>query len=95
MVHKRAVRIAPLMLTLGACAGSLQQTDPAEIARQTSTGTPAATALTDDELVCTTEKPTGSNIPKRICRTRAVVEKDEAEAQEFVRRLNAPRPDPR
>jgi hypothetical protein len=94
MMHKLAVPILPLAFAFGACAGPLQETAPGAVAYNTPAA-PGAGAGSDEEMVCTTEKPTGSNIPKQICRSRAVIDKEQAEAEEFVRRKNAPRPTPR
>jgi hypothetical protein len=94
MAHKFALPILLPAFAFGACAGPLQETAPGAVAYNTH-GASGACADSDDEFVCTTEKPTGSNIPKRICRSRAVIDKERAEAEEFVKQLNAPRPTPR
>ena len=73
-------------LFLVACAA-----DPAV---QSTTGAPATPAGTTavaggDELVCTREYPTGSNIPVNKCRTRAQVEAEKAASAEALRRTQA------
>ena len=42
-------------------------------------------------LVCHMEKPMGSNIAKRVCRTREVLDSDEAQAREMMNRVNQAR----
>jgi hypothetical protein len=48
--------------------------------------TNAAGADNADELVCTREYPTGSNIPIKRCRSRAQIEEERAAAVETIRR---------
>lgn len=95
MKHKSLVILLAALGSAG-CAGLLHETAsaPATVASEpTAVASPATGS--EGELVCTTEKPTGSNIPKRICRTQAVIDEEQAQAEEFVKRLNAPRPTPR
>lgn len=39
-----------------------------------------------EERICTTEHVTGSNIPRRVCRTRSQKAEEEREGQELIRR---------
>ena len=95
MLNKLAVAILPLASGFWGCAGPGLETAPAVAAYGLSDGASAERAGSDDDVVCTTEKPTGSNIPKKICRSRARIERERAEAEEFAERINAPRPTPR
>ena len=85
----RFVRLAFLpAFAFAACAGSLATVSPSsEMAATIAEGVTGS-----DELVCTTEKPIGSNISKRVCRSPERIDQEQREAQEFVERLNAPRP---
>ncbi|MDH4074052.1 MAG: hypothetical protein OEV41_13200 [Gammaproteobacteria bacterium] len=39
-----------------------------------------------DELVCKMEKPTGSNLPKRVCRYRSDIERGDDSAERLARK---------
>lgn len=81
------------MLVLGAVvAGALflttaiageQAAAPAEPAQATEAGAPKPAA---DEKVCTMEKSLGSNMKKRVCRTRAQYEAERERAREALDR---------
>ena len=94
--------VTPVILVsifaVAGCAGPLQETATPSAAKEASATAPVADtsgASAADELVCTSETPTGSKIPKRVCRTRAEMEQDREQAEELVRRgQNVPR-DPR
>lgn len=45
-----------------------------------------ANAGSPDELICRTQRVTGSHMPVRVCRTRAQMEEERREAQEILRR---------
>jgi hypothetical protein len=80
-----------LTIALGACVGQWYETVPSNALADGS----APSANSQDDLVCTTEKPIGSNIPKQICRSREDIDREKAEAEAFVERINTPRPTPR
>ncbi len=44
-----------------------------------------------NEMICRREKLTGSNIARRICRTRAEIEAQAAEAQQQLHEMRSPR----
>lgn len=46
------------------------------------------TASDDDKLICEMERPVGSNIPKRVCRTQAQIDRERDAAQEKIRELS-------
>ena len=52
---------------------------------------PAAAAQAAPELVCHIEKPMGSNIGKRVCRTRAVIKAEQEQAHEALNRVDQAR----
>ena len=39
------------------------------------------------KLICTSERPTGSHLPVRVCRTQAQIDQDKADADETYRDL--------
>lgn len=43
-----------------------------------------------DDLVCTYERPTGSNVPRRICMTQSRRDQLTKDSQETMRRLQGP-----
>jgi len=49
----------------------------------------APVAANGDELVCTREYPTGTNIPVKKCRTRAQIDEEKAAAVDTLRRAQA------
>ena len=48
--------------------------------------TKEAQTLVVQSYVCRLEKATGSNRPIRVCRSREQMDKEKAEAEEFIRR---------
>ena len=51
----------------------------------------AAPPAPQPKLICHMEKPTGSNIGRRICRTKAVLEEDEKQAHDVMDRVHSAR----
>lgn len=47
--------------------------------------TPTEAALDDNEVVCRNEKPLGTRIGKRVCKTRAQLKQEEASAREMMK----------
>jgi len=94
----RTVSMLGLLFALtAACASSTASSGGAAMKSQSSNSAASAdkpaTAQDDNKLICQTERPVGSNIPKRVCRTQAQIDKERAEAQEQM--LEATRPGPR
>jgi hypothetical protein len=76
---------APLALLALSCAGPgfAAASDDAHAGHATEQA-PAADARDDKERkVCRMEKATGSNMPKRVCRTVAQIEQDQRNAERF------------
>lgn len=44
------------------------------------------TAVDDNEVICRNEKPLGTRIGKRVCKTRAQLKQEEASAREMMNR---------
>ena len=53
--------------------------------------TPPPPASNTQQLVCHMEKPLGSNIGKRICRTKEAIEEDAERAREAMQHVNQAR----
>ena len=70
-------------IILAACAGSSKQVKPPEPSNQSEEAKAAAEQekLDESKLVCTWEKPTGSNIPEKVCRMPEQIEADRDAAQ--------------
>ncbi len=59
-------------------SGELEEIEVQEIPIAQSTRSP-------DELICRREQVTGSHMQVRVCRTRAQIQEEQAEAQELIR----------
>lgn len=43
-----------------------------------------------DDLICTYERPVGTNIPRRVCATRAQRDQQQRDSQDAARRMRSP-----
>jgi hypothetical protein len=43
-------------------------------------------AVDDNEVICRSEKPLGTRVSKRVCKTRAQLKQEEASAREMMKR---------
>ena len=83
------------MFLAAACAsqGSSQRPDSAAKPVQAGSGpAPAAAAQpaeapADGRIVCQMERPTGSNIPERVCRWQPAVDSERMQTQDDLRNL--------
>ena len=92
-----SLALASLLLLASACASSSTSAGSAPLqtqSRAASGPAPAAakTASDDDKLICEMERPVGSNIPKRVCRTQAQIDRERETAQDTMRELTRPGP---
>jgi hypothetical protein len=92
-----SVLLASVLLLASACATSSSAGGSAPLETQSrAASAPAAadtkTASQDDKLICEVERPVGSNIPKRVCRTQAQIDREREAAQEKMRELTRPGP---
>jgi len=78
-----AMSMASVLLVACAAAPAVQTASVPEAPAS------AAAAGSGDDLICTREYPTGSNIPVRKCRTLAQIEADKAASNESLRRAQA------
>jgi len=46
----------------------------------------------EQKLICESERPVGSNIPRRVCRTPQQIEREREAAQEKIRSMQTPGP---
>lgn len=85
-------RLAVPLFLLAACAAPQETHGP-------TMGPPGTTqpAATDpeDEQVCREEVPTGSLVARTVCRSRAQIDREREEGQEFQRKGNLMPPVPR
>ena len=51
----------------------------------------AAAAKPEPKLICRMEKPMGSNIGKRVCRTQEVIKEEEAQAHDVMNHVDQAR----
>lgn len=76
-----------IVLLLAACAAEPTAPSKNAAAATQAVAAPAATASGEkDDMVCTREYPTGSNIPITKCRSRQQIEAEKAAAMESLRR---------
>ena len=84
------ISLAPVLLLASACATSSAPAGASALKAQSS-ATPqagtAAVAAEDQKLICEMERPVGSNIPKRVCRTKAQMDREREAAQDKMREL--------
>jgi hypothetical protein len=87
MRHRRPWLIL-FAVVFGACAGPLRETSAKQTtaALTESPAVPEGSVALNDDLVCMSELPTGSKIPKRVCRTREEMEEERLQAEELIRR---------
>jgi hypothetical protein len=72
--------IFAVAVALAACGGSSGTT-----VRSASNG--KAAAQTGDDVECHEERPLGSSIPRKVCRTRAQNDFDREGGQDYVRKV--------
>ena len=86
--------LSSLFLLASACATSSSSSGGAPLQSQSrAASAPAAaaskpTASDDDKLICEYERPVGSNIPRKVCRTQAQIDREREAAQEKMRELS-------
>lgn len=77
--------------TTTARTGAPSRAAPAFAADQdTGAGTPVARttgAKANSDVVCYYERPTGSNIPEKVCRPKTSAERERDQAQDMMRTL--------
>ncbi|HZA52412.1 MAG TPA: hypothetical protein VE549_16825 [Myxococcaceae bacterium] len=88
MTRNIAYLVPIAALAFSACGASRQQTRASDALDDTVL---VSEKISEDDLVCGAEKPTGTNIRKEICRTRARIEAEQAAADQFVQRIRNPR----
>jgi hypothetical protein len=104
---RREARMSRTLLVLGsllvlasACATSSASSGTAAPLKSQSvsgsapaaTDAKKATAQDDNKMICETERPVGSNIPKRVCRTQAQIDREREAAQKQLLDLSRPGP---
>ena len=85
----RAVAMAVALSLCGLVADVYAEESPV-IVKQ-AMATPPPPASNTQQLVCHMEKPLGSNIGKRICRTKEAIEEDAERAREAMQHVNQAR----
>jgi hypothetical protein len=92
---RRTASILGSLLALTAACASSTASSGTPAAKSQSSGaavTADKTSHEDSKLICEMERPVGSNIPKRVCRTQAQIDKERAEAQDQMREASRPGP---
>ena len=89
-VKDRAMKLlavvgALAILALPTIGSGQQPSQPATPAQKAPAQKSPTQAKSDPEkLICTTEKPTGSNLAVRVCKTQAQLERERVDAQAFM-----------
>ena len=87
--------LASILVVASACAGpSATAGGNAPLKAQAATAPASAPAAVAQEQkpVCAMERPVGSNIPRRVCRTPEQIEREREAAQDTMRNLQQPGP---
>ena len=94
-MSRTMIALASVLALASACAAPKATAGgPAPLNAQAGTAQPSASGATPDEqkLVCEMERPVGSNIPRRVCRTPQQIEREREAAQEKIRNMQTPGP---
>lgn len=88
------ISLASVFFLASACATSSAPAGSSALKAQTSATPQSKTVAADDDdkLICEMERPVGSNIPKRVCRTKAQMDREREAAQEQMREATRPGP---
>lgn len=76
---------ASILLLASACATATAPAGTAPVKAQS--GAAPGVAAEDQKLICQMERPLGSNIPKRVCRTQAQIDRERDSAQDKMREM--------
>ena len=77
--------LVSVLLLASACATSTAPAGTAPVKAQSGAAT--GVAADDQKLICQMERPVGSNIPKRVCRTQAQIDRERESAQDKMREM--------
>jgi hypothetical protein len=76
-----------------AALGSACQSNSGGDTKLAATNADVSSVKTDDDRICRFEKVTGSNIGKRVCRTKEEIARDEEKAKQAMSQMrNKPSP---
>jgi len=88
---RTVVALASILALASACAGpSATAAGNAPLKAQAGATQPAATTAIPEQkkLVCQMERPVGSNIPRKICRTQEQIDRERDAAQDKMREMS-------
>jgi hypothetical protein len=90
MIRAKRIGNVLFLVVAAGCAGTRQQVKaPAAAQAKTATAPANATALAkkdEQKVICRMERPTGSNIPERVCRyPDAQTDEETARTQDMLR----------
>ena len=84
MVRVKTIGSALFLILAAACAGANTQVKEPAVQAKSANGT--AVAKGDQKVICRMERPTGSNIPERVCRyPDAQTDEETQRAQDMMR----------
>lgn len=92
---RNLIALASILALASACAGpSATAGGGAALKAQAGTAQSSAPGAVPEEqkLICAMERPVGTNIPKRVCRTPEQIERERDAAQDKMRNLQQPGP---
>jgi hypothetical protein len=88
---RNLLALASILALASACAGpSATVGGSAPLKAQAGAAQPGVTTATPDsqKLICTSERPVGSNIPKKVCRTQEQIDRERDAAQDKMREMS-------
>ena len=89
------IALASILALASACAAPMATAGgSAPLKAQSGSAQPSASGANPDEqkLICDVERPVGSNIARRVCRTPQQIEREREAAQEKIRSMQTPGP---
>ena len=88
---RKTLFLISLVLVVSGCASNepAPESDDSIFAAENAKPYDVVALSEQSEVICKTERVTGSRIGVRVCRTRAQIEAERKESREHMRRMNA------
>jgi len=77
-----------LVALMAGCVTSSNQVQPSGTKDSLAQSGPVKSSADPNEIICEMQRPVGSNIPERVCRTRASAEGDRDATQIMLQTIN-------
>ena len=86
---RKLLLVIPALFLVSSCASSKPEPDQSIFAAKNAEPYDVVAISEQSEVICKTERPTGTRIGVRVCRTRAQIEAEREESRAHRRRMNA------